>query len=127
MDVLLGSDSRLTGDGDLLDEIGCARALGGLDDDRLAEAVGVAAARRLGLAEPSLEIGSAADIVVATKPLLEARAGDVLLVLVDGQPRVAHPDLGPKFSRHFKFDPPRTVGRVARWIRCGSAEGSALQ
>ena len=127
MDVLLGSDSRLTGDGDLLDEIGCARALGAVDDDRLAEAVGATAARRLGLPEPSFEIGAAADVVVATRPLLEARAEDVLLVLVNGQPRVAHPDLGPELSRHFQFDPPRTVGRVARWTRCGSAEGSALQ
>src|SRR6185503_8160801 len=47
-DVLLGSDSRLTGDGDLLDEIRCARALGGLGDERLAGAVGAVAARRSG-------------------------------------------------------------------------------
>ncbi|MGZ6037777.1 MAG: amidohydrolase family protein, partial [Phenylobacterium sp.] len=87
LDVLLGSDSRLTGDGDLLDEIRCARALGALDDGRLSDAVGVAAARRLSLPEPSLEPGSDADLIVVGRPVLEARPEDVLLVLVGGAPR----------------------------------------
>ncbi len=86
IDVLLGSDSRLTGDGDLLDEIRCARALGALDDARLGAAVGAVAARRLGLPEPSLEAGSDADLIVVRRPVLEARAEDVLLVLVAERP-----------------------------------------
>ena len=128
VDVLLGSDSRLTGDGDLLDEIGCARALGVLDEDRLGEAVGAAAARRFGLAEPSLEIGAVADLVVTSKPILEARAWDVLLVLVNGEPRVAHPELGPRLGRLADRAQHRTVGPVVRWTTTGSAaEGRPLQ
>jgi cytosine/adenosine deaminase-related metal-dependent hydrolase len=98
-DVLLGSDARLTGDGDLLDEIRCARRLGGLDDARLEGAVGAAAARRFALPEPSLEAGSEADLIIVRTSVLEARAEDVLLVLVSGAPRVADPSLGPKLSR----------------------------
>jgi cytosine/adenosine deaminase-related metal-dependent hydrolase len=60
LDVLLGSDSLLTGGGDLLDELACARSLGLLSDRRLEDAVGATAARRLGVAAPSLEPGAAA-------------------------------------------------------------------
>jgi cytosine/adenosine deaminase-related metal-dependent hydrolase len=128
VDVLLGSDSRLTSDGDLLDEIACAKSLGVLPDDRLADAVGASAARRFGLAEPSLEIGAPADLAVISRPLLEARAEDVLLVLVAGSPRVAHPSLGRQLG---PLDPEavwRTVGGVARWTSTTSAnEGRSLQ
>ena len=124
VDVLLGSDSRLTGNGDLLDEIGCARRLGILDDDRLADAVGKAAARRFGLPEPSLEIGSAADLAVVSKPILEARAEDVLLVLVGGTPRVAHPGLGARLSPFVDHGEERAVGAVVRWT---SAPPAALR
>ncbi len=128
IDVLLGSDSRLTGDGDLLDEIGCARALGVLSEDRLAEAVGAAAARRFALPEPSLEIGALADLVVASRPILEARAEDVLLVLVNGVPRVAHPELGPRLGRFADHAQHRTVGRLVRWTNTNPAtEGRPLQ
>jgi cytosine/adenosine deaminase-related metal-dependent hydrolase len=86
VDVLLGSDSRLTGAGDLLDEIRCARSLG-----------------------------------VLTRPLLEACAEDVALVLVGGVPRVARPDvaarLGPIFSRAEAMQ----VGPITRWTNPGPA------
>ena len=128
VDVLLGSDSRLTGDGDLLDEIGCARALGLLGDDRLAEAVGAAAARRFGLPEPSLETGAQADLVVAARPILEARADDVLLVLVNGVPRVAHPALGPRLGRFADHAQHRIAGRLVRWTNTSAAyQGRPLQ
>lgn len=127
VDVLLGSDSRLTGGGDLLDEIACARALGLVSDDRLGEAVGAAAARRFGLPEPSLEIGAAADLVVTSRPFLEARSQDVLLVLADGQVRVAHPDLQPLLGAFAGPGPgqERTVGGVRRWT--STAQGRPLQ
>jgi cytosine/adenosine deaminase-related metal-dependent hydrolase len=124
IDVLLGSDSRLTGDGDLLDEIRYARTLGALDDRRLTAAVGAAAARRFGLPEPSLEIGSSADLIVLRKPLLEARAQDVLLVLVDGAPRAADPALGPDLDPFVPHAERRTLGSVVRWTtdaRLGSS------
>ena len=128
VDVLLGSDSRLTGDGDLLDEIACARRLGGLSDDRLTEAVGASAARRFGLPEPSLEIGAPADLVVISRPLLEARAEDVLLVLVGGSPRVAHPIWGPRLCGLDPEAAEKTVGGGVRWTSAQTQnEGSSLQ
>jgi cytosine/adenosine deaminase-related metal-dependent hydrolase len=126
-DVLLGSDSRLTGDGDLLDEIRRARSLGVLDDARLAGAVGAVAARRFGLAEPSLEPGSPADLVVLRRPVLEAQAEDVLLVLVGGEPRVADPSLGPFLDTFVRHAEQKTVGAVVRWTACAPAMGNALQ
>ena len=126
-DVLLGSDSRLTGDGDLLDEIRCARALGALDDDRLADAVGAVAARRLRLPEPSLEAGSAADLIIVRKSVLQARAEDVLLVLVDGSPRAADPQLGPALSPFVRHAEDKTVGGVVRWTATAAALGNSLQ
>jgi len=115
-DVLLGSDSRLTGDGDLLDELRRARGQGALDDARLEAAVGTTAARRLGLPEPGLEPGGVADFVVLARPLLEAAAHDVLLVVVGGVIRLAHPDLGPRLNP-FATTPQHTrIGSVTRWV-----------
>lgn len=126
-DVLLGSDSRLTGEGDLLDEIRCARALGTLDDERLAGAVGAVAARRLGLPEPSLEAGSPADLIVVRRPVLEARAEDVMLVLVDGAPRLAEPALGPALNPFVRHAEQKTVGALVRWTADAPAMGKTLQ
>ncbi len=117
VDVLLGSDSLLTGEGDLLDELRCARAQGLLSDRRLEDAVGALAARRLGLAEPSLEPGAAADLVVLSRPLLEARAQDVALVMVAGVPRVARPDLAPELDRAVAGARTLQIGSVVRWTR----------
>ncbi|MFL5384890.1 MAG: amidohydrolase family protein [Longimicrobiaceae bacterium] len=88
IDVLLGSDSLLTADGDLLDELRAARRIGHLDDARLLDAVGVTAARRLRLPTPSLAPGSPADLVAFRKPVLEAAADDVALVIVGGAIRI---------------------------------------
>ena len=98
MDVLLGSDSLVTGAGTLLDELCCARSLGILSDDRLLDAVGSVAARRLGLPEPSLDEGAPADLALFRRPVLEATPGDVALVLVDGVPRVFDPALRPQLE-----------------------------
>lgn len=94
IDVVLGSDSRLSGEGDLLDELRAARRLGLLDDARLLDAVGATAARRLCLPPPSLHPGAPADLAVFRRPVLEATAADVALVMVDGVVRVADPALG---------------------------------
>jgi cytosine/adenosine deaminase-related metal-dependent hydrolase len=125
IDVLLGSDSRLTGEGDLLDEIRCARALGALDDERLAGAVGAVAARRLGLPEPSLEAGSRADLIVVSKSVLGARAEDVLLVLVGGEPRVADRALGPTLNPLVPHAEEKTMGGVVRWTTAAAPLGSS--
>ena len=114
MDVVLGSDSLLTGDGDLLDELRAARRLGLVDDARLLDAVGTAAARRLGLPEPSLEIGAPADLAVFRRPVLDSAAADVALVMVDGVVRVADPALGPALDALALA--PMTIGGVTRRV-----------
>lgn len=122
-DVLLGSDSRLTGEGDLLDELRFARAHGGLNDERLQDAVGGTAARRFGLPDPSLEFGAAADLILVEKPLLEARAEDVALVIVDGAVRVARPDLVPALNGVAERGQAVTIGSVTRWTSIDAAQG----
>lgn len=117
VDVLLGSDSLLTGAGDLLDELRAARGLGLLSDDRLVAAVGATAARRLGLPAPLLDPGAPADLVVLTGPLLEARAEDVALVLVGGVPRVVRPDLVPALGPFATGGRMRGHGAARRWTR----------
>jgi cytosine/adenosine deaminase-related metal-dependent hydrolase len=121
IDVLLGSDSLLTADGDLLDELRCARRHGALGDDRLEAAVGVTAARRLGIPAPSLEPGAAADLVVLSRPLLDASAEDVALVMVGGAPRVARPDLAPALNRCAGGGEVIKIGSVERWVGGGAA------
>ncbi|HEX7120127.1 MAG TPA: amidohydrolase family protein [Longimicrobiales bacterium] len=99
IDVLLGSDALLTGDGTQLDELRAARALGILDDARLLDAVGATAARRLGLPAPSLAPGSRADLVALRRPVFEATAADVDLVVVGGEPRLGDERYGELFER----------------------------
>lgn len=115
VDVLLGSDSLLTGTGDLLDELRRARSLGLLDDMRLEAAVGAVAAGALGLTPPSLEPGAPADLILLARPLLEARAQDVLLVLVGGAVRVAHPRIAARFGSTLPAGEYRTRGKLRRW------------
>lgn len=122
IDVLLGSDSLLTGAGDLLDEMRQARATGLVSDRRLERAIGETAARRFGLALPSLDPGARADLAVFAKPLLSARAQDVLLVIAGGVPRVAHPDLAPALNRITPDGAPMRVGSVTRWTNDGMVE-----
>ncbi|HUE79352.1 MAG TPA: amidohydrolase family protein [Sphingomicrobium sp.] len=115
VDVLLGSDSLLTGKGNLLDEIRFARAQGSLSDAQLEDAVGATPARRLGLPVPSLEIGADANLVLLEKPLLEAGTDDIALVMVDGLPRLAKPDLVPSLQQFAQDGEQITVGSVTRW------------
>jgi hypothetical protein len=116
IDVLLGSDSLLSADGDLLDELRAARALGMLDDRRLLDAVGAVAARRLGLPPPTLAEGAAADLAVFRRPPLEASAADVALVVAAGVLRVLDPALasgaGPLAGRGERM----RLGGVVRWV-----------
>jgi cytosine/adenosine deaminase-related metal-dependent hydrolase len=95
IEVLLGTDSLLTGAGDLLDEIRIARSLGFISDARLQDAVGATAARRLGLPLPGLQIGAQANFAVFRRPVLEATTRDVALVAAAGALRVLDPTLIP--------------------------------
>ena len=114
-DVLLGSDSRLTGAGDLLDELRAAHALQLLDEKALADAVGQTAARRLGIAEASLEPGSKADFILLGEPLTQARRDDVALVVVDGEPRVARPDVAARLGVIAEQGKVMRIGKTVRW------------
>ncbi|HEY4076022.1 MAG TPA: amidohydrolase family protein [Rhizomicrobium sp.] len=107
-DVLLGTDSLLTGAGDLLDELRYARTLKILSDACLLDAVGAVAARRFGLPQPSLSTGAVANLAVFRKPILDADAGDVALVIAGGKLRVLDPTLAPvpphgRIIRHKNF------------------------
>ena len=114
IDILLGSDSLLTAAGDLLDELRCARAQGSLCDARLEAAVGPVAARRFGLPAPSIEPGSVADLVLLSRPLLDACADDVVLVMIAGQPRVARRDVARRLGGLATHGAEMTVGSVTR-------------
>jgi cytosine/adenosine deaminase-related metal-dependent hydrolase len=116
MDVLLGSDSLLTADGDLLDELRAARRLGLLDDARLLDAVGATAARRLALPPPTLDPGAPADLAVFRRPVLESTAADVALVMVDGAVRAADSALGPALDALGLVPEPLTIGEVTRRV-----------
>lgn len=116
-DVLLGSDSLLTGDGTLLDEIGAARRVGHLSDGRLLDAVGAVAARRLALPPPSLEVGAPADLAVFRKPVLSAAAEDVAAVIVGGAPRVLDPALAGALGAWGDAGTSMELGGVVRWTR----------
>lgn len=127
LDVLLGSDSLLSGAGNLLDELRVARSLGLVSDSRLANAVGAIAAKRLGGELPSLLPGSRADIVVLSKPLLEASADDVELVVAKGTVRVARPGVAPTIEASGATGRLMTLAGVTRWVDPGhQAFGSAL-
>jgi cytosine/adenosine deaminase-related metal-dependent hydrolase len=119
VDVLLGSDSLLTGAGTLLDEIRAAR--GTISDQRLLDAVGPLAARRLGISPLSLAPGAPADLALFRCAALDAALKDVLLVIVAGEPRVVAPELMP----HLGLQGGRKLiwRGVERWI---SAEETML-
>jgi cytosine/adenosine deaminase-related metal-dependent hydrolase len=112
MDVLLGTDSLLTGTGDLLDELRAAR--GTISDERLLDAVGDLAAKRLRIAGPSLARGAVANLAVFRKPPLEGGRSDVLLVMSAGKLRVLHPDLATELG--VRGGQTIGTGEEARWI-----------
>jgi cytosine/adenosine deaminase-related metal-dependent hydrolase len=116
IDVLLGSDSLLTADGSLLRELRVARELALVDDERLLDAVGATAARRIGVEAPSLAIGARADVVVLRCPPLEASEADVALVVAGGVPRVADPALVPALGALADAGRLDTLNGVVRWI-----------
>ena len=125
IDVLLGSDSLLTADGSLLRELRVASGLGLVTHARLHDAVGITAARRLGVVPPSLAVGARADVIVLRRPLLEATEEDVALVIAGGALRVADPVLLPALGALAERGWIETADGVSRWIsdqpsRCAS-------
>ncbi len=116
IDVLIGSDSLLTGAGSLLDEIRRVRALGLLSDERIELAIGSLAARRLRIAEPSCAPGARADLVVLGEPLLDACDADVRLVVCGGMVRVLDPALSGQLDAMASTGRLVENGGIFRWI-----------
>jgi hypothetical protein len=89
--VLLGSDSRLTADGDLLDEARAARATGSISDDALLD--------MLLAPSPFASVTHRADWLAlpASHHLLDARRADLALVMRGGVPQIGSPALMAKF------------------------------
>jgi cytosine/adenosine deaminase-related metal-dependent hydrolase len=98
MDILLGTDSLLTGAGTLLDELRAARGV--ISDARLLDAVGALAARRLRIPAPSLAPGSPANLAFFRRALLDANIDDVALVMAGGELRVLDPELVAPLKVH---------------------------
>jgi cytosine/adenosine deaminase-related metal-dependent hydrolase len=108
--VAVGTDSRLTGSRDLLDELRVAHEQSGLPPAELLDMVTKRAAgiiREPGVGE--MTVGASADLLVippgADNPaaaLLEASRADISLVVVGGQPLVASPGLATIFHARRK-------------------------
>ena len=126
--LALGTDSRLSGDGDLLDELKAARSTGQLSAEGLARTVSIGAARLLRLPEAGrLEAGLPADLTVirpvASCPfdtLVGATRTDIRLTMLDGKPAIGEPQLAAAFrSAGVRSMPARVDGAariVAAWI-----------
>jgi len=104
--VALGSDSRLTGSRDLLDEIRAAADTHSVTPAELLDMVTVNPARILRLRHAGrLTVGSPADFMIvprngptAATALVAARRADVLLVVIGGKPIVGDPEFAAAFS-----------------------------
>jgi cytosine/adenosine deaminase-related metal-dependent hydrolase len=93
--VALGTDSRLSGARDLLDELRIAAGIGGFDDAAVEAMVTRDSARLLRLADRgTLQAGTRADLLIlpAQTGLGAARRADVRLVLIDGVVRYGDED-----------------------------------
>jgi cytosine/adenosine deaminase-related metal-dependent hydrolase len=131
--VCLGTDSRVTGARDLLDELRAARSLSSVTPRELLRMVTTTPARILRLPESGyLARGNHADLMVipATKgdraeSLLDAERRHVLLVMVGGRPMVGAPALAdvfrarrtPAHSVTIDGEPRLMDARLARAVR----------
>ncbi len=126
--LALGSDSRLSGEGDLLAELQSAHETRQLSAEGLARTVGAGAAQLLRLGDRGrIAIGSPADLTVLQAKeacpfdtLVTATRSDVRMTMIGGKPAVAEPSLAPVFeasavetSQAMLEGSPRLV---ARWI-----------
>lgn len=103
--VALGTDSRLSGARDLLEELRIAASVSGLDAPTLESLVTAAAARLLRLPDRGvLRVGAQADLVIlpAGMPLGQATRADIRLVMLDGTARLA--------DEHYS-------GASSQWVR----------
>ncbi len=112
--LALGSDSRISGQRDLLAELRVASEVSTLDDGELESLVTDRAAEVLRVPDRGLLArGALADLVVlpAGLPLSRAVRADLRLVLVGGVPRYADPDLAQALGEHADLVEVRVDGR----------------
>lgn len=126
--LALGSDSRLSGERDLLGEMHSAHATRQLSAEGLVRTVTSGAAQLLRLSSAGrLESGRPGDITVVraieTCPfdsLVSASRTDVRLSMIDGQPCVAEPSLSRVFAATGVDSSPASLDGsprvIARWI-----------
>ncbi len=104
--LALGSDSRLSGERDLLDELRSAHETRQLSAEGLARTVGAGASQLLRLeGSGRIEVGVPADVIVLrpidTCPfdtLVEAARSDVRMTMIGGEPIVAEQSLAHVFA-----------------------------
>jgi cytosine/adenosine deaminase-related metal-dependent hydrolase len=141
--IALGTDSRLTGSRDLLDELREARASAPIEPDELLSLVTTRAARLLRLSESGrLEPRFPADLTIvpplageASNALLAAARSQLLLVAVGGRPLTGSPALSPLFAARGRRTvegtldgTPRLLERsLARRIRASSIAEAGLE
>ncbi len=122
--LALGSDSRLSGQGDLLDEIKAAHATRQLSAEGVARTVTTGAARLLRLqGAGQLVVGAPADLAIVRSSsacpfdsLVSAARSDVRLTLIDGKPCVGEPSLAAVFSATGVSAVPASVDGGARLV-----------
>jgi cytosine/adenosine deaminase-related metal-dependent hydrolase len=123
--VALGTDSRLTGAGDLLDELRVARECAGLDEPTLERIVTSDSARVLRLSMTGVLVsGAIADLLVlpAGAGLADVRRRDVRLVMLAGRARYADPDYAAMLAPPTDWTGVLVDGRV----KCMQARLAAL-
>jgi cytosine/adenosine deaminase-related metal-dependent hydrolase len=99
---LLGSDSRLTADGDFLDELTCARQLRYRVVDMLYEASELVFGAKTGW---NFNVGSTADFIAIPQTpdeidqLTKSKRADLTIIVYRGVPQIGRPEVMAKF-RH---------------------------
>jgi cytosine/adenosine deaminase-related metal-dependent hydrolase len=112
--VALGTDSRLSGSRDMLDELRSAAECGGFDEITLEALATSAGARLLWLPDRGqLALGALADILIlpARMKLSGATRADVRLVMVDGIARYGDEEYAQLVAPSFHWAPVRVDGR----------------
>lgn len=131
--LALGSDSRISGSRDLLDELAIACEFSGFSDAELEALVTERAAALLRLPDRGrLAPGLLADVLVlpAGLPLARARRADIRLVLIGGAPRLCDPDYAEAFGPAADLVPFRVDGApkfLARDLATALAEAAVRE
>jgi len=125
--VAIGSDSPLTAEGDLLDEIRFARQQTTLSEDELYRLATTEAARilRLQAGTGQIRVGAPADLIAVRNSALSPAATlaslsyrDVHLVLRSGRVQLASPELMSRIPEHLSRGlRPLEVEGLVRWVR----------